>query len=471
MKDTKGFLIKEKENLKIQLRIKKRKLKEKGITLIALVVTIIVLLILTGVTLNMTLADNGLFSRTKEAVEKYKKAEKDESKDISILEEMIDGKGTDIEEVTDKNPGVLEVIGNTYVINSIEDLVFFANDVSSENNYEGKTVKLGLSLDFNSSKSYVEPYRTDYGKYGYDGPLKTLLTSAEGFKPIGIGFKGTFDGNRFKLYNLFICRNLVENLRSIGLFGYNSGIIRDIGIENLRLNCVSSYNWDCIGGLVGINYGEIENCYVSGDISCESSGESINLGGIVGSNANKLRNSFADVDLMFRVSSFKDDEKVFRIGGVAGVNDSGEGVEVINVYNTGKMKVLMPDIKGGVKHQIYYGGICCYNFEEITSSYSIAPLEVDNGSCLLYMGGVVGREQAPAKVNNNYYLGNVIKYPSTGNLMDEYKDKSQEMTSENMKIDDSVERLNGEQDIWTNDVNNINDGYPIFKWQNLMKDK
>lgn len=41
-----------------------------GITLIALVITIIVLLILAGVTLNMTLADNGLFGRVKDAVEK-----------------------------------------------------------------------------------------------------------------------------------------------------------------------------------------------------------------------------------------------------------------------------------------------------------------------------------------------------------------------------------------------------------------
>ena len=57
------------------------------------------------------------------------------------------------------------------------------------------------------------------------------------------------------------------------------------------------------------------------------------------------------------------------------------------------------------------------------------------------------------------------------NLMNTYKDQSEEMTSENMRMESLVEQLNGEQDIWTNDVNNINDGYPIFKWQNLMKNK
>ena len=57
---------------------KKTSLQEKGITLIALVVTIIILLILAGVTLNMALSQNGLFSKTQEAAEKYKQAQSDE---------------------------------------------------------------------------------------------------------------------------------------------------------------------------------------------------------------------------------------------------------------------------------------------------------------------------------------------------------------------------------------------------------
>ena len=57
---------------------KKKSLQEKGITLIALVVTIIILLILAGVTLNMALSQDGLFSKTKEAADKYKQAQSDE---------------------------------------------------------------------------------------------------------------------------------------------------------------------------------------------------------------------------------------------------------------------------------------------------------------------------------------------------------------------------------------------------------
>ena len=64
--------------------------KEKGITLIALVITIIILLILAGVTLTTALGQNGLFQRAKYAGEKYKESEADESEKLGEIEEEID---------------------------------------------------------------------------------------------------------------------------------------------------------------------------------------------------------------------------------------------------------------------------------------------------------------------------------------------------------------------------------------------
>ena len=61
------------------------KLREKGITLVALVVTIIILLILAGVTLNMALGQNGLFNRAQNTVDRYKKAQTDEEGMIKNL--------------------------------------------------------------------------------------------------------------------------------------------------------------------------------------------------------------------------------------------------------------------------------------------------------------------------------------------------------------------------------------------------
>ena len=57
--------------------------KEKGITLVALVVTIIILLILAGVTISMTLSGQGLFDRTKNAAQKYNEASVTENTTIT----------------------------------------------------------------------------------------------------------------------------------------------------------------------------------------------------------------------------------------------------------------------------------------------------------------------------------------------------------------------------------------------------
>lgn len=189
--------------------------KTKGITLIALVVTIIVLLILAGVSISMLTGENGILNQAQNAKNKTEEAERNEKLDLLKQEDLINEtlNGVEVDEVKDGNPGELEKEDeNTFVINSIEDLVFFAHDVTNGNNYSGKTVKLGISLDFNSTKSYIDPLRTDYGKYGYNGELKTLLTTGEGFIPIGVGsdevgtnsFSGTFDGQNNQIINLYI---------------------------------------------------------------------------------------------------------------------------------------------------------------------------------------------------------------------------------------------------------------------------
>ena len=57
-----------------------RERRERGITLIALAVTIVVMLILAGVTIDITLGDKGIINKAKEAAEKMNSAvEQDEA--------------------------------------------------------------------------------------------------------------------------------------------------------------------------------------------------------------------------------------------------------------------------------------------------------------------------------------------------------------------------------------------------------
>ena len=63
--------------------------RNKGITLIALVVTIIVLLILAGISIAMLTGQNGILNRAAEAKEKTRVAQEDEEKTLQGYEDTI----------------------------------------------------------------------------------------------------------------------------------------------------------------------------------------------------------------------------------------------------------------------------------------------------------------------------------------------------------------------------------------------
>ena len=89
---------------------KKEKTNSEGITLIALVITIIVLLILAGVTINLTLGENGIFRTAEQAGKNYTQAQEQELAGLANFENTINniiagtgnngGSGTDTPEVT-----------------------------------------------------------------------------------------------------------------------------------------------------------------------------------------------------------------------------------------------------------------------------------------------------------------------------------------------------------------------------------
>ena len=73
--------------------------QEKGITLIALVVTIVVLLILAGVSLSLVIGNDGIMKRAKEAKNRYAEAQTNEEKQLYELANGIDEMETGIKKV------------------------------------------------------------------------------------------------------------------------------------------------------------------------------------------------------------------------------------------------------------------------------------------------------------------------------------------------------------------------------------
>ena len=61
----------------------KLKAKNNGITLVALVITIIILLILAGVTINLTIGENGIFRTAKNAGKNYMEVQERELAEIA----------------------------------------------------------------------------------------------------------------------------------------------------------------------------------------------------------------------------------------------------------------------------------------------------------------------------------------------------------------------------------------------------
>ena len=76
----------------METKNKRNYLKEKGITLIALVVTIVVLLILAGVSLNAIFSENGIIKRAQDAQNKMDQATENDQKGINELSNWLDSK-------------------------------------------------------------------------------------------------------------------------------------------------------------------------------------------------------------------------------------------------------------------------------------------------------------------------------------------------------------------------------------------
>ena len=168
MKDTKEQLVRKKESIKAQKIRKRTKLREQGITLIALVVTIIILLILTGVTLNLALSNNGLFSKAKKATEEYQEESEEEKKELLKFEyELEKSQGKIDETITIGQYSIETQIKEKYGQDiKLGDTVNYDADVES---YDGTWKVLGIEngqVLLMSSKPVKESFEIN-GKNGY----------------------------------------------------------------------------------------------------------------------------------------------------------------------------------------------------------------------------------------------------------------------------------------------------------------
>ena len=175
--------------------------KQKGITLIALVITVIVLLILAGVSIATLTGNNGILTRANEAKEKSKEAEKQENKMFGTYEttigNIVDGTITAqvIANASNKNEYYGKVVTNYVVDSSVFDndiqwKIFYSGSVGNDpenniyliaSNYV-KYINLPAGIDENGNitQNTLTKGSTDYSAYWDRNNPKLLNTYKTG---------------------------------------------------------------------------------------------------------------------------------------------------------------------------------------------------------------------------------------------------------------------------------------------------
>ena len=150
-------------------RTKQQKEKfNQGITLVALVVTIVVLLILAGVSLNLVLGENGIISKAREASTKTVQAQQNSEIEMNLLEQEL----ANATKEPDPAEGVKIPTGFYYVGGTKTSGIVISDNVNDKDKYKNKAV-VGTDLLGNqyvwipcttdSSSSDLQYARTEWG--------------------------------------------------------------------------------------------------------------------------------------------------------------------------------------------------------------------------------------------------------------------------------------------------------------------
>ena len=250
-----------------------------------------------------------------------------------------------------------------YALENAAHLYWFAQLVNSGTNRAAKAV---LTADITVNEDVLNE----------DGTLNGDGSDFAVWTPIGsysTQFTGTFDGNGHTISGLYFND---ENANYVGLFGYNSGYVKNLGIADSYF-----YGYQYVGAISGCN-GTITDCYNAATVK----GRNYYTGGICGYSG--TQNNCYNIGTV--------QGSGYYTGGICG----GYGTQT-KCYNNGVVLgyYLTGGICGGYGTQTkcynigtvssttqhYVGGICggygtqnyCYNAGEVLAVYD-------------YVGGICG---------------------------------------------------------------------------------
>ncbi len=412
---------------------KSKKKNNKGITLIALVITIIVLLILAGVSIAMLTGENGILTQAQNAKDKTDEAQEKEKIQLAITASQLKNTDNNITTNYDNLKEELEEqFGTNFSLRDNKDDTFLITINNSQRMYyinEDGTVIDNSNITKITSEGELINFKDEVKKgNSFDGKAVILMndiTLSENWTPIGyisddniIKFNGDFNGLNHKINNLNInnpqklYQGLFANTGSsakinslvvtgsitggkyVGaVVGYNEGSIRNCGNE-ASVTCQYDVDGDWnpySGGIAGYNYnGIINGCYNKGTISSEL----YSTGGIVGKSENgTIKNCYNNITI------------ALAGGELAGICGASDNTILYNLYNSG-------DIQG--TNRVGNAGIVgvANNNTQIRNSYNIGQIQGAGN-----VGGIVGIFKNNGSIENSYNKANALSDGTVGGIV------------------------------------------------------
>ena len=239
-------------------------------------------------------------------------------------------------------------------------------------------------MSMNPSASYTLANNIDMSELTNNaGMWRTSATKDAsgnyGFVPVGnstTSFSGTFDGLGHTISGLTI----TSNANNVGLFGYSSGTIRDVGLINDTVTGTNS-SGSVVGGLVGYNIsGTITDCYATGAVT--GTGNLNTVGGLVGENFGY--NGTARITDCYATGAVSSTGSGSIVGGLVGNNYASDGTaRITDCYATGV--VTGAGAVGGLVGNNYaYNGTAritdCYATGAVTGTGAVGGLVGQNSS-------------------------------------------------------------------------------------------
>ena len=245
----------------------------------------------------------------------------------------------------------------------------------------------------NDLQKFRTVWRSNFGKY-FIVTQDIDLSSIANFTPLP-DMEGTLDGNNKKILNLRMDRSQIQYDNDASLFRNieRSGVVKNLGFENVTIKGNRG-----AGALATYNYGTVDNCYVTGQVSCSAKyGCS---GGLVSRSWTRsiIKNSYSTARVSGNTNS-------------GGLVSAMYKATVENSYSSGSVSTV--DSQAGGLVALMSSGV-------IRQSYATGSVSGKS-----YVGGLVGLvNNNPASIIENCYSsGSVSASWIGGGLVGDLRDK------------------------------------------------